>query len=120
MRDAVKPREQMVVGEDRGDQRAIALARAVVDRGSVEQDSAGFRNVQAGEDLQKCRFARAVAAGDEHQIAGLEGEIHGPDLESRLRRLVEIAVNGIVLIRILVKCFGMSADAQVSRPRGRL
>src|SRR5688572_25712990 len=64
--------KQVKIGEHRREELAVALAILVGDRLAVEADLAGFRNVQAGEQLREGRFAAAVAADQENQLAGAE------------------------------------------------
>src|SRR5215217_4974150 len=81
----------MKIGKDRGDQLAVVLPRSVADAHPIERDLACIGPVETGEQLQKRRLARSVAAGDEDEFAGLQSKIDWADLEHGLGPFVDIA-----------------------------
>src|SRR5262245_22468073 len=87
----VKPLEQVIVEEDAGYQRTILIAREVVDQPAIEDDFTGIWRVEAGQHPQECRFSRAVAAGDEDQLPGVQFKVDRTDLECGLGKSVDIA-----------------------------
>ena len=63
------------------------------DRRTVEQDLAGVRRVDAGEQFHQCRFAGAVLAGNRMNGAGVsdEGDVRQrPDRAEALRDVAEL------------------------------
>ena len=89
--DPVEPLEQMIVEENRRDQAAVGVARIVVDAHAVERDLAGVGRIEPGEHPQERRFARAVAAGDEDEFAGLQVKSIGPIWNAVVRKFVGVA-----------------------------
>ena len=94
----------MEVGKDRGDQAAIMFGVARRDRRAIEQQLARCRPVEAGQDFHEGRFARAVAAGQDDKVAGVQREIERADLEHRvggLAGIVEFDVAHLDLAELL-------------------
>src|ERR1700730_10435639 len=91
----------MIVEKDRGDQLAIGFAGGIADKNSVESNLARIRLVEAGEQLEESRFARTVAAGNEDELAGPQGKVHGSDLEYGLGRLLDVAESNVVHLDLL-------------------
>jgi hypothetical protein len=59
----------MKVGEDRGEELAVRGDAVRVDRGAVDADRAGVGAVEARQYFQQRRFAAAVSADQEEQLA---------------------------------------------------
>src|SRR5262249_13711350 len=91
----IEPAKQGVVNENSGDQRPVSVPVAVIDRYAVQQQLARIRLVKTGEQLQEGRLARTVAAGNEDEVAGVQGEVHGANPENRLGRLVDVAEHNV-------------------------
>src|SRR5262249_4063936 len=88
---SVQALEQVIVEENPGDQRSILVARKIVYQLPIYDDLTGIGRIEAGQHPEECRFSRAVAAGDENQLSGVQLEVDRTDLECGLGKSVDIA-----------------------------
>src|ERR1051326_386697 len=73
-RDVAQPveaAEQMKVGEDGREEILIGVAERAADGLAVHADQARLRPVERGQELEQGRLARAVAPGDEQDVAAV-------------------------------------------------
>jgi hypothetical protein len=82
--DAVEAVEEVEVAEDRGDEGTVAVIDGAAHGGIVQVEGAGTRKIETGDEVEEGCFAAAVAASDEEDFAGLEGEIERAHLKGIL------------------------------------
>src|SRR6185312_1844111 len=75
--NAIEFVEEVIIEKYRGHQRAVSVPHLVADQLTVEADLAGIGRIQPREHPQESRFAGAVTAGDEDELAGVQVEIDG-------------------------------------------
>ncbi|MNP12162.1 hypothetical protein D3C76_1043830 [compost metagenome] len=68
--------EQVVVGEDRGEQLAVVIAAGMHHRLAVEVDTALLRGVQTEQQLDQGGFAATVFTDDENDLALFDAQVH--------------------------------------------
>ena len=90
--DSQQPVEQEEIGEDDGEELAVAVPVLIRHRDSVEQQLAPLRNVEAEKQLRQRRLAAAIAADQEHRLARSEFEVQGAQHERLGIPFVAIAV----------------------------
>ncbi|MNF70773.1 hypothetical protein D3C84_526970 [compost metagenome] len=79
--------EQVVVGEDGGEERQVGVA--IGNGFTIQQDPARDRLIEPGQQHGQGRLAGAVAAYDEDLLPPLNGQIDGPHGEAALPLIVK-------------------------------
>src|SRR6185436_5109918 len=92
--------EQVEVREHRGEALPVGVAVGVGDRHAVHAQLSGLRRVESQDDLGEGRLAAAVAADQEHQLARLEHQIDGPELEGLARRLAAVGMRDAAELQV--------------------
>ncbi|MNG01857.1 hypothetical protein D3C84_848550 [compost metagenome] len=75
--------EQVVVGEDRGEQLAIVITGQCRHRLAVEANLTLLWRVQAQQQLDQGGLAAAVFTDDENDLALVDPEVHRPQAKRR-------------------------------------